>query len=86
VLSYESIPAMPSRGGICRNPSAATADVKVFKGSTDSEYSLKAEGQFSDSEPQWMITVDGISPTSGHAKDTITLFDMDSNQITLSRK
>jgi hypothetical protein len=68
------------------NPTTTTAEVKFYKGSGNGEYSAKAEGQFSDSEPQWMIVIDGISPTSGHAKDTITLFDMDSYQITLSRK
>jgi hypothetical protein len=68
------------------SPTTATADVKLYKGSADGEYSLKAEGRFSDSEPQWMIAVGGISLTSGHAINTISLFDMDSYQITLSRK
>lgn len=68
------------------SPTTTTAEVKFYKGSGNDEYSAKAEGQFSDSEPQWMITVGGISLTSGHAINTITLFDMDSHQITLSRK
>jgi hypothetical protein len=68
------------------NPTTTTTEVKFYKGSGNGEYSAKAEGQFSDSEPQWMITIAGISLTSGHAIDAITLFDMDSNEITLSRK
>jgi hypothetical protein len=68
------------------NPTTTTTEVKFYKGSGNGEYSAKAEGQFSDSEPQWMITIGGISLTSGHAIDTTTLVDMDSNQITLQRK
>ncbi len=68
------------------SPTTATADVKLYKGPANGEYSLKAEGQFSDSEPQWMITVGGISLTTGHAINKISLFDMDSYEITLSQK
>ena len=68
------------------NPTTATADFKFYKGSVDGEYNLKAEGRFSDGEPQWIVTTDGVSLTSGHGKDTITLFDMDSYAIPLSRK
>lgn len=68
------------------SPTTATADVKLYKGSADGELSLKAEGQFSDSEPQWIITVGGISLTAGHVINTISLFDMDSYEITLQRK
>lgn len=68
------------------NPTTATADVKVFKGSADGECSVRVEGAFSESEPDWTVDIDGIFPASGHPVGTITLFDMDSYQIELSRK
>ncbi len=69
------------------SPSTTTADVKFYKGSGNGEYSLKAEGQFSDSEPNWMIPIDGISLTSGQAIiNTISLFDMSANEIKLHRE
>lgn len=68
------------------SPSTATADVKVFKGSADGLYDLKTEGSFSDTEPNWFVAVDGISLANGQAKSTVTLFDMNSYQIELSRK
>ena len=67
-------------------PTVAVADVRVFKGSAEGLYDLKAEGSFSDTEPKWFFGVDGVSLTSGNSVGTITLIDMDSNQITLSRK
>lgn len=68
------------------SPSTATADVKVFKGSADGLYDLKTEGSFSDTEPNWFVAVDGISLANGQAKSTVTLFDMNSYQIEISRK
>jgi hypothetical protein len=68
------------------NPEITTTDVKVFKGSADGLYDLKAEGSFSDTEPKWFVGVDGVSLALGGSIGTITLIDMDSNQITLSRK
>jgi len=68
------------------SPTTTTAGVKFYKGSGNGKYSLRTEGQFSDSEPQWMITINGISLTSGHAINTISLFDMDSYEVTLQRK
>ena len=68
------------------NPSTATADVKVFKGAADGLYDLKAESGFSENEPNWFVAVDGISLSNGQPKDSVTLFDMDSYQIELSRK
>lgn len=67
-------------------PTVAVADVKVFKGSSDRLYDLKAEASFSKDEPNWLVTVDGVSLTPGNSVGTITLFDMDANQITLNRK
>ena len=68
------------------NPTVATANVKIYKGAAYGLYDLKAEASFSDSEPNWFVAVDGVSPTSGNSVGTITLFDMDSYQITLTRK
>jgi len=68
------------------SPETATADVKVLAGSGNGNYSLRMQGQFSDSEPAWTISIDGISLTSGQAINTITLIDMASYQITLQRK
>jgi len=68
------------------SPSTATADVKLYKGAADGLYDLKAEASFSNSEPNWLITVDGISLTSGQAINTISLFDMSSNEIKLQRQ
>jgi hypothetical protein len=68
------------------NPSTVNSDVKVYQKSGDSEYSLRTIGQFSDSEPQWSISIDGMSLSSGRTINTITLFDMSSYEITLQRK
>lgn len=67
-------------------PTTAVADVKVFKGSADGLFDLKAEASFSDNEPKWFVAVDGVSLASGSSVSKITLIDMDSNQITLQRK
>jgi len=68
------------------NPTTATADVKIFKGAADGLYDLKAEASFSDSEPNWLVTIDGVSLTAGNPVGTVNLGDMDGNQITLTRK
>ncbi len=68
------------------SPTATTADVKLSAGSGNGEYSLRTEGQFSNSEPAWTISIDGISLTSAHAINTISLFDMASYEIKLQRR
>ena len=68
------------------SPSTATADVTLLADSGSGEYSLRTRGQFSDSEPEWSISIDGISLTAGRTVSTITLFDMSSYEITLQRK
>jgi len=62
------------------------ADVKLYKGVAVGLYDLKAEASFSDSEPNWLVCVDGISLASGQAIKTISLFDMSSNEIKLQRQ
>ena len=68
------------------SPSTTTTDVKVLPGSTNGEYSLSIKGQFSDSEPPWTISINGISLTSGRAIDTFSLFDNASYEIRLQRQ
>ena len=68
------------------NPSTATADVKIFKGAADGEYSVRVEGAFSETEPHWTVDINGVVLASGRVVNTITLFDMDSYQIELTRK
>lgn len=68
------------------NPSTATADVRLYKGSANGECSIRVEGAFSESEPHWTVDIDGVALASGHPVDKITLFDMDSYEITLSQK
>ena len=68
------------------SPSTTTADVKVLAGSGNAQYRLSTQGQFSDSEPPWAISIDGICLTSGHPIDTFSLFDNASYEITLQRK
>jgi len=68
------------------NPSTATADVRLYKGSATDEYSIRVEGAFSESEPHWTVDIDGVALASGRAVDTLTLFDMDSYELTLHRK
>lgn len=68
------------------NPSTATANVRLYKGSTNGEYSIRVEGAFSESEPDWTVDIDGVALASGRAVTTITLFDMNSYEITLSQK
>jgi hypothetical protein len=68
------------------SPSTAIADVKLYEWSANGKYDLKAEGSFSDSEPDWLITIDGISLTSGQAKNTISLCDMSAYAIKLQRE
>lgn len=65
--------------------SVAVADVKLFKGSADGLYDLKAEASFSQNEPDWLIVVNGISLNSNSPIESISLFDMDAYQIKLSR-
>ena len=65
--------------------SVAVANVKLFKGSADGLYDLKAEASFSQDEPDWLIVVDGIPMNSTSPIASITLFDMSANQIRLSR-
>lgn len=66
--------------------SVAVADVKLFKGSADELYDLKAEDRFNQNEPDWLIVVDGIPMNSTNPIQSITLFDMSANQITLTRQ
>ena len=72
------------------SPESTTTDVKIYNDSGDGKYSgaysLRTEGGFSDDEPHWLISIDGISLTSGQALNTISLFDMSANEIKLSRK
>lgn len=68
------------------SPASATADVKLYKGAADGLYDLKAEASFSDSEPNWLISIDGISLTSGRAINTISLFDMSAYENKLHRE
>lgn len=68
------------------SPSSATATVKVLAGSGSGEFNLRTQGQFSDTEPAWTISIDGISLSSGNPINTITLFDMASYEIMLKRK
>ena len=68
------------------NPTTATADVKIFKGAADGLYDLKAEASFSDTEPNWLVTIDNVSLTASNPVGTVTLGDMDGNQLTLTRK
>ena len=68
------------------NPSTATADVRLYKGSATGEYSIRVEGAFSESAPHWTVDIDGVALASSRAVDTITLFDMDSYELTLHRK
>jgi hypothetical protein len=67
-------------------PSTSKADVKIYKASSDGEYSIRAEGAFSKSEPDWTIAIDGIALASGRQVDRITLFDKNSYEITLHRQ
>lgn len=68
------------------SPSTTTTDVKIYKGSANGEYSLRTEGSFSDSEPNWLIPIDGISLASVQAINSISLFDMSANEIKLQRE
>ncbi|MGO8678525.1 MAG: hypothetical protein ACLQVX_21995 [Limisphaerales bacterium] len=68
------------------NPSSTTTDVKLLPGSAKGRIYLRTQGQFSESEPPWTISIDGISLTSGHAIDTFSLFDNASYEIRLQRK
>ena len=66
------------------------ADVKIYNDSGNGEYngkySIRVEGAFSDDEPHWTIDVDDVSLTAESLVKSITLFDEDSYQITLSRR
>ena len=68
------------------SPTTATADVKLYKGVAAGLYDLKAEASFSDSAPNWLVCVDGISLAYEQAIKTISLFDMSSNEIKLQRQ
>ena len=71
-------------------PATAIANVKIYNDSGNGEYngkySIRVEGAFSDDEPHWTIDVDDVSLATGNPVSSITLFDQDSYQITLSRK
>ncbi len=68
------------------SPSTTTADVKLLAGSGKGEYSLRTQGQFSDTEPPWTISINGLSLISGHAIETFSLFDNASYEIRLQRQ
>lgn len=68
------------------SPSTTTTDVKVFPGTGSGEYKLSTQGQFSDTEPPWAISIDGLSLTSGHAIETFSLLDNASYEIRLQRQ
>jgi hypothetical protein len=68
------------------SPSTTTVAVKLFAGSGNGQYRLSTEGRFSDTEPPWRISIDRISPASGHSIETITLLDNASYEIRLQRK
>ena len=72
------------------SPDTTTTDVKIYNDSGDGkysgEYSLRTEGGISDDAPHWLISIDGISLTSGQAIKTISLFDMSAYEIKLQRE
>ena len=68
------------------NPTAATADVKIYKGASDGLYDLKSEAGFSDSEPHRLVTIDNVSLTASNPVEAVVLGDMDAYEITLTRK
>ena len=67
-------------------PTSATTDVKIYKGVANGLYDLRCEAGFSDTEPHWSISVNGISLTSGQSVSSFSLFDMSSYEVKLSRK
>ena len=67
-------------------PTSATTDVKIYKGVANGLYDLRCEAGFSDTEPHWTISVNGISLTSGQSVSSFSLFDMSSYEVKLSRK
>jgi hypothetical protein len=63
------------------SPRTETVGVRIWNGAGKGEYDLQADGQ----ETQWMVPMKGVFATSGQPVNSLSLFDMDSYEITLKR-